>query len=85
MNIVVCVKQVPDTAVEREGSGAVGMAGVGASNDSLLKLWDVADPGERRHTRTERYSTSCRHSDHLGTVEGVEMFLEAAGVPRRTP
>ena len=85
MNIAVCVKQVPDTAIEREGSGALGMAGVGASSDASLKFWGVADPGQRRHTRAEHCSTSCRHSDHLGTIEGVEVFWEAAGVPRRTP
>jgi hypothetical protein len=45
MNIAVCVKQVPDTATEREGSGALGMAGVGASSDASLKLWAWPIPG----------------------------------------
>jgi hypothetical protein len=71
--------------VNLEGRGAVGMAGIGASSDGSLKLWGVADPGQRRHTRAERCSTSRRYSDHLGTVEDVEVFLEAAGVPGRTP
>jgi hypothetical protein len=97
MNIVVCDEQVPDTAAERallpgniahvnlEGSGAVGMAGVGASSDASPKFWGVADPGQRQHTRSGRCSTSCRHPDHLRTAVGIEVSLDAAGVPGSTP
>jgi len=97
MNIVVCVEQVPDTAAERalrqgniayvslEGSGAVGMAGIRAPGYGPLKLRGVANPGQRRHARAERCSTSCRYPDHLGTAEDVEVSLDAAGVPGRTP
>jgi hypothetical protein len=96
-DVDVCAKQVPDTVAERtlrqrniahmnlEGSGAVGMAGVGASSEAPLKLRGVADPGQRRHTRAERCSTSRRYSDHPGTVEGVQVFWEVGGVPGRTP
>jgi Citrate synthase, C-terminal domain/3-hydroxyacyl-CoA dehydrogenase, NAD binding domain len=71
--------------VNLEGSGAVGMAGIRAPGDGPLKLRGVADPGQRRHTRSGRCSTDCRHPDHLGTAEDVEVSLEAAGVPGRTP
>ena len=68
MNIAVCVKQVPDTAIEREGSGALGMAGVGASSDASLK-W-VA-PLIRRGFVSEACEV-----DGAGGVEG---FLRGAG------